>query len=81
MMDNQHLREGMCTQDCTWMLIGHHPKPADDGDTSTFATPGVIFGRIPLVHTASGAPGLIITLSSLRRVYLFRSDSKVGART
>jgi hypothetical protein len=37
------------------VLIGHHPKPADDGDTSTFATPGVIFGRILLVHTASGA--------------------------
>ncbi len=58
--------------DRTRMLIGHHPFnvwPAlefnssfnkgwsDDGDTAVFATPGVIFGRIPLVHTASGAPG------------------------
>ena len=30
---------------------------ADDGKTSTFATPGVIIGRIPLSHAANGAPG------------------------
>ncbi len=29
----------------------------NDGKTATFATPGLIIGRIPLSHTASGAPG------------------------
>ncbi len=29
----------------------------DAGLAATFATPGIIFGRIPLNHTASGAPG------------------------
>ncbi|HEY1161081.1 MAG TPA: hypothetical protein VGE83_10645 [Terracidiphilus sp.] len=29
----------------------------DDGDTATFATPGLIVGRIPLTHDASGKPG------------------------
>ena len=30
---------------------------SNDGKTTTFATPGMIIGRIPLTHTASGAPG------------------------
>ena len=30
---------------------------SNDGKTATFATPGMIIGRIPLTHTASGAPG------------------------
>jgi hypothetical protein len=30
---------------------------ANDGKTSTFGTPGIIIGRIPLVHDAKGAPG------------------------
>ena len=30
---------------------------ADAGDIATFATPGMIIGRIPLSHTATGAPG------------------------
>lgn len=30
---------------------------SNDGKTATFVTPGIIIGRIPLTHTASGAPG------------------------
>ena len=30
---------------------------ANDGKTTTFATPGVIVGRIPLTHDATGKPG------------------------
>ena len=30
---------------------------ANDGKTAAFATPGLIIGRIPLSHLASGAPG------------------------
>jgi hypothetical protein len=30
---------------------------SDDGKTSTFATPGLIIGRIPLSHDAQGKPG------------------------
>jgi hypothetical protein len=30
---------------------------ATNGDSQTFATPGIIIGRIPLTHLASGAPG------------------------
>ena len=30
---------------------------ANDGKAQTFGTPGVIFGRIPLTHDASGRPG------------------------
>jgi hypothetical protein len=30
---------------------------ATDGDIAVFATPGIIFGRIPLAHDASGKPG------------------------
>ncbi len=30
---------------------------SNDGKTATFATPGMIIGRIPLTHLASGAPG------------------------
>jgi hypothetical protein len=30
---------------------------ATNGDSQTFATPGIIIGRIPLSHLASGAPG------------------------
>jgi hypothetical protein len=30
---------------------------SNDGKTATFATPGMIIGRIPLTHTASGASG------------------------
>jgi hypothetical protein len=29
----------------------------NDGKTTTFATPGLIVGRIPLTHDAKGAPG------------------------
>jgi len=29
----------------------------DDGHVATFGTPGVVFGRIPLRHTADGKPG------------------------
>ncbi len=29
----------------------------DDGDISTFATPGIIFGRVPLTHDDAGRPG------------------------
>jgi hypothetical protein len=30
---------------------------ANDGKIATFATPGVIFGRLPLTHNAAGQPG------------------------
>ena len=30
---------------------------ANDGKSTTFGTPGIIIGRIPLSHTATGAPG------------------------
>jgi hypothetical protein len=30
---------------------------ADDGDTQLFGTPGIVFGRVPLRHTAGGVPG------------------------
>lgn len=30
---------------------------ANDGKTTTFGTPGIIIGRIPLTHDASGKPG------------------------
>ncbi|AXC10774.1 hypothetical protein ACPOL_1428 [Acidisarcina polymorpha] len=30
---------------------------ANDGHVSTFGTPGIIFGRVPLSHDASGRPG------------------------
>jgi hypothetical protein len=29
----------------------------NDGHSSTFATPGVVFGRVPLTHNAEGKPG------------------------
>jgi hypothetical protein len=29
----------------------------NDGLTQTFGTPGVVFGRVPLVHKADGTPG------------------------
>ncbi len=29
----------------------------NDGKTQTFATPGVVIGRVPLTHDASGKPG------------------------
>ena len=30
---------------------------AHDGNTAVYATPGLVIGRVPLRHTASGAPG------------------------
>jgi hypothetical protein len=30
---------------------------ANDGKTTTFATPGLVIGRVPLTHDASGKPG------------------------
>jgi hypothetical protein len=46
---------------------------ANDGNTATFATPGVIFGRVPLTHDAAGKPGRLgLTFGAGEQIALTR---------
>lgn len=50
----------------------YHGGP-DDGKIATFATPGLVFGRIPLSHDASGRPGRrALTLATGEQIALTR---------
>jgi len=43
----------------------------NDGNSQTFATPGIIFSRLPLSHDASGKPGpFLLTLGAAEQIAL-----------
>jgi hypothetical protein len=49
---------------------------ANDGKTTTFATPGVIVGRIPLTHDATGKPGRLgVTFGAGEQIALTKFHS------
>ena len=49
---------------------------ANDGKSTTFATPGIVIGRIPLTHDASGKPGRLgLTFGAGEQIALTRFHS------